>query len=252
MGFNLLSRSVFSDKFRARLGQALGKALVCSSESSSLAIIAAMDGFARGRGVRALGALVDNRRLLFRNSDGFRSALTTTIGNITVDVEYQSKMKVGFMDYYMSRLPILLSSKIVGKGRPTVDESSELLKACAIAMERALVADFKLAVGSGLFEHTFAALRQTRQPFRSSKASDEYAYNCSWLVRLIINDSRISPTSEIVDLTASCIDAHLREDRRVMTAVAICDVFPLFYNDMSAYYTELLLYARLASERPFA
>jgi hypothetical protein len=119
-------------------------------------------------------------------------------------------------------------------------------------MERANATAFKVAVDAGLFERTFAALRQTRRLFRSSHASDEDAYDCSWLVSLMINDRRVDPSSEKVGLIASCVDAHLREDRRVITAVAICDVFPLFYNEMSTYYAELMLYAGLASESPFA
>jgi hypothetical protein len=244
--------SVFSDEFRERLSEALGAALVFSCENSAFAVATIVHSFGLGRGIRTLAAIVDNRRSLCKDSKQFR----TIAGNLTQDDGLDSQLHddvfLGFLRYYATRLPIIISSRVKGKGRPRFHEVSEVVKTALINFERTHPETLKVAVATGLFEDVFSVLRRTQRLWRPLRQSDDFVYSSAWLTRMIISLPVADDENVCGGLIASCIEANIREDHKVMAAAALCDIFPLFFNELFGHYVELLLMARIVPEKPFA
>jgi hypothetical protein len=244
--------SVFSDEFRKRLSDALGATLVFSCENSALAVAAIVNSFGRGRGIRTLGAIVDNRRSLCRDSKRFRTIVASVARDDSLDSQLYDNVFLGFLRYYATRLPIVISKRVRGKGRPRFHEAAEIMKTALIHFERIHPETLKNAVATGLFVDVFAVLRQTQRFCRPLRESDDFAYSSAWLMRMITGLPMADDESSCEGLIASCIDANIREDHREMAAAALCDIFPLFFNELVGHYVELLLLARIVSEKPFA
>ncbi len=247
--------NVFSSHFRELLSEALGRALVLSCENSALVVAATVHGFDHGQGIRTLKAVVENRQFLCIDSKNFRASVIEITELSTLDKILHDKALSGFLTYYATRLPIVISQKIKYKDRPRVHECYEILKTSLVTFEKTHPDVLDTAIRDGLFEDVFSVLRRTRQVFSPLRTSDDFSYNSAWLINIVLDTARLSVVDErdcsCAGLISSCIEASILRDCRVMAAAALCDIFPIFFNELLGHYTELLFLSPAVSEKPF-